>query len=129
MAIFFVPKSAFDGMLQPGFFDPGTPVTAAENAAVAHVPGGVTVATANNIGPHLAARDTVVLWDGDGGTPPLYAPWVVANNSQVQFTFRTIAEEDRSIRFLQNHGYNVVFDRLGYYVLHRGDSPVRRREP
>jgi uncharacterized membrane protein len=127
MAMFFVPKSAFDGMLQPGFFDPGTPVTAAENAAVAHVPSGVTVATANSIGPHLAARDTVVLWDGDGGTPPLYAPWVVANNSQVQFTFSAITRENKSISFLESHGYNVVFKRLGYYVLHRGDLSSSRR--
>ena len=121
MAIFFVPKSAFDGMLHPGFFNYASRETAAENAALAHVPSGVTVATANNIGPHLVSRDTVVLWDGERGTPPLYAPWVVANNSQVQFSFNTIAGEDRSIRFLESHGYNVVFDRLGYYVLHRGD--------
>lgn len=127
MAIFFVPKSAFDGMLQPGFFDPGTPVTAAESAAAAHVPSGVTVATANDIGPHLVSRDTVVLWDGDGGTPPLYAPWVVANNSQVQFTFGSIARENKSIHFLESHGYNVVFKRLGYYVLHRGDLSSSRR--
>jgi uncharacterized membrane protein len=128
MAVFFVPKSAFDGMLQPGFFDPVTPQTAAQSAAAAHVPSGVTVATANNIGPHLVSRDTVVLWDGEHGTPPLYAPWVVANNSQIQFTFSTIAEENKSIHFLESHGYNVVFDRLGYYVLHRGDLPARRRQ-
>jgi uncharacterized membrane protein len=128
MAIFFVPKSAFDGMLQPGFFDAVNRQTMAQSAAAAHVPSGVTVATANNIGPHLASRDTVVLWDGEHGTPPLYAPWVVANNSQVQFTFSTIAEENKNIHFLETHGYKVVFYRLGYYVLHRGHLQARRRE-
>jgi uncharacterized membrane protein len=128
LAIFFVPKSAFDGMIHTGFFNYETPLTAAESAAVAAVPSGVTVATANSIGPHLTSRDTVVLWDGEGGTPPTYAPWVVASNSQLQFTFSSIAEEDKSIHFLEIHGYNVVFDRLGYYVLHRGGLPAPRRE-
>jgi uncharacterized membrane protein len=127
MAILFVPKSAFDGMLQPGFFDAVNRATQAESAAVAAVPSGVTVATANMLGPHLVTRDTVVLWDGDGSTPPTFAPWVIANNSEVQFTFSSIAEQNKSIHFLESHGYKVVFLRNGYYVLHRGDLPARRR--
>jgi uncharacterized membrane protein len=127
MAILFVPKSAYDGMLQPGFFDTVNPMTRAESAAVAAVPSGVTVATANMVGPHLVSRDTVVLWDGDGSTPPTFAPWVIANNSEVQFTFSSIAKQNKSIHFLESHGYKVVFLRLGYYVLHRGDLPARRR--
>jgi hypothetical protein len=115
-------------MFQPGFFDLSAPQIRAEQAAVTAVPPGVMVATANKIGPHLVARDTVILWDGDGGTPPLLAPWVIATTSEVQFTFSTIAQEQTGrdgVAFLERHGYKVVFDRLGYYVLHRGDFPAR----
>jgi uncharacterized membrane protein len=128
MAVMFVPRSALGAMFQPGFFDLSTPQIRAEQAAVAAVPPGVMVATANKIGPHLVARDTVILWDGDGGTPPLLAPWVIATTSKVQFTFSTIAQEQTGrdgVAFLERHGYRVVFDRLGYYVLHRGDFPAR----
>jgi uncharacterized membrane protein len=128
MAILFVPRSALGAMFQPGFFDLSTPQIRAEQAAVARVPAGVMVAAANKIGPHLAGRDTVILWDGDGSTPPLLAPWVVATTSEVQFTFSTIAQEQTGrdgVAFLERHGYKVVFDRLGYYVLHRSDFPAR----
>jgi uncharacterized membrane protein len=128
LAILFVPRSALGAMFQPGFFDLSTPQIRAERAAVATVPPGVMVATANKIGPHLVGRDTVILWDGDGSTPPLLAPWVVATTSEVQFTFSTIAQEQTGrdgVAFLQRDGYKVVFHRLGYYVLHRGDFPAR----
>lgn len=128
MAVMFVPRSALGAMFQPGFFDLSTPQIRAEQAAVATVPSGVMVATANKIGPHLVGRDTVILWDGDGGTPALLAPWVVATTSEVQFVFSTIAQEQTGrdgVAFLERHGYRVVFDRLGYYVLHRDDLPAR----
>jgi uncharacterized membrane protein len=131
MAILFVPRSALGAMFQQGFFDLSTPQIRAEQAAVARVPAGVMVAAANKIGPHLAGRDTVILWDGDGSTPPLLAPWVVATTSEVQFTFSTIAQEQTGrdgVGFLERHGYKVVFERLGYYVLHRGDFPARHGE-
>jgi uncharacterized membrane protein len=131
MAVMFVPRSALGAMVQPGFFDLSTPQIRAEQAAVAAVPAGVMVATANKIGPHLVGRDTVILWDGDGGTPPLLAPWVIATTSEVQFTFSTIAQEQTGrdgVAFLERHGYRVVFDRLGYYVLHRDDLPARHGE-
>jgi uncharacterized membrane protein len=129
MAIMFVPKSDFGAMLHGGFYDLATPAIRAENAAVAAVPSGVTVATVNMIGPHLVARDNVVLWDGDGSTPPLLASWVVANTASVQYTFSSIAQEVSGrdgVRFLEHHGYRVVFYRLGYYVLHRGGLPAQR---
>jgi Predicted membrane protein (DUF2079) len=89
----------------------------------------VIVATANMLGPRPVARDAIILWDGDGSTPPLLAPWVIATRSEVQFTFSTIAEEQTgkdSVAFLEHHGYQVVFDQLGYFALHRGDWPARR---
>jgi hypothetical protein len=128
MAIMFVPRSALGAVFQPGFFDLATPRIRAEQAAVAAVPPGVVVATANKIGPDLVARDAVILRDGDGSMPPLLAPWVIATTSEVQFTFSTIAQEQSGrdgVALLERHGCKVVFDRLGYYVLHRGDFPAR----
>jgi len=128
MAVLFVPRSALGQAFQPGFFDLASPQIRAEKAAIAAVPPGVLVAAANKLGPHLVARDTVILWDGDGGTPPLLAHWVIATTSRVQFTFSTIAQEQNGrdgVAFLEHHGYRVVFHRLGYYVLHRDGSPER----
>ena len=42
--------------------------------------------------PQLAARDYVLLWDGDGQHPPLL-PQVVANMTQRQFTFSSLARQ------------------------------------
>jgi hypothetical protein len=62
----------------------------------------------------------VLLWDGDGSTPPLGAPWVVANTAKLQFTFRSVREQRQRVALLERSGYKVVFQRLGYIVLHRG---------
>ena len=77
----------------------------------------------NNLGPQLSARDTVLLWDGDGHTPPLGSPWVVANMKRLQFTFSSVREQRQHVALLERSGYRVVFQRDGYLVLHR---PVRR---
>ena len=74
MAIMFVPRSAFGAVFQPGFFDLATARDGGREGSGRRVPPGVMVATANKIGPHLVARDTVILWDGDGSTPPLWRP-------------------------------------------------------
>jgi hypothetical protein len=91
-------------------------------AAVAVVPSGVTVEATNFLGPNLSGRDTVLLWDGEGGTPPMLAPWVVANVRQRQFTFSSVAEQKQHVARLERNGYQVVFRRDGYLVLHRAGS-------
>ena len=99
-----------------------------QNLLIAKAVIRVIVATATMLGPRLVARDAVILWDGDSSTPPLLAPWVIATTSEVQFTFSTIAEEQTgkdSVALLEHHGYQVVFDQLGYYVPHRDDWPAR----
>ncbi|HXW44321.1 MAG TPA: DUF2079 domain-containing protein [Streptosporangiaceae bacterium] len=118
LAVILIPSFAFDQALHPAFYKRDAAMDAAA-AAVAHVPSGVMVAAAGQLGPQLTARDTVVLWDGDGSTPPLLAPWVAANVSQPQFTFKTIAQQKKSVKFLRAHGYRMVFARDGYIVLHR----------
>jgi hypothetical protein len=51
---------------------------------------------------------------------------VVANVSQVQFTFNSIGQELHSIAFLRQHGYKIVFRQDGNLVLHRVSSPTGR---
>jgi uncharacterized membrane protein len=118
VAVFLVPRFAFGAALHPSFYHRDALEKAAA-AADAVVPSGVTVQAVDNLGPQLSARDTVLLWDGDGHTPPLGAPWVVANTAKPQFTFASVREQRRRVALLERSGYKVVFAREGYIVLHR----------
>jgi uncharacterized membrane protein len=122
VAVFLVPRFGFGPALHSSFYR-RTASMKAEAAAAAAVPGGVVVEATNNVGPALSARDTVLLWDGDGGTPPLGSPWVVANVKQLQFTFYSVTEQKQRVAFLESHGYQAVFRRDGYVVLHRSGPP------
>ena len=122
VAVFLVPRFAFGPALHSSFYHRDSQMKAIA-AADAVVPSGVTVAAVNSAGSQLSARDTVVLWDGDGGTPPLLAPWVVANIRRKQFTFHNAGEQKQRVAFLERNGYKVVFLRHGYVVLHRTGSP------
>jgi uncharacterized membrane protein len=124
VAVGLVPHFAFGAALHPKFYQRDAQASAAA-AADAVVPAGVTVAAADNLGPQLSARDTVLLWDGDGDTPPLAAPWVVASVSQPQFTFTGVREQRQRVALLERDGYRVVFQSHGYVVLHRGGQPSR----
>jgi uncharacterized membrane protein len=119
LAILLVPRFAFAPALHPAFYH-RTPKMQAQAAAVAEIPAGVTVEATNNTGPQLSGRDTVLLWDGDGATPPLAASWVLANVSQPTSTFNNIGEQRERVMFLRRNGYKIVFQRDGYLVLHRG---------
>jgi uncharacterized membrane protein len=118
VAVFLVPLFGFGQALHASFYRRDAQANAAA-AADAVIPDGVTVEAVDFLGPQLSARDTVLLWDGDGPTPALGAPWVVASTSQLQFTFRSVREQRRRVRLLERHGYRVVFRRDGYLVLHR----------
>jgi uncharacterized membrane protein len=121
VALLLVPRFSFDPALHPSFYHRDAQMRAAA-AAVAVVPSGVTVEATNFLGPNLSGRDTVLLWDGEGGTPPMLAPWVVANVRQRQFTFSSVAEQKQHVAQLERNGYQVVFRRDGYLVLHRAGS-------
>jgi uncharacterized membrane protein len=121
VAVALVPHFAFGPALHASFYQQNAQAQAAA-AADAAVPSGVTVQAVNFLGPQLSGRDTVLLWDGDGGTRPLGAPWVVANVQQPQFTFRGVREQRQRVAFLEHNGYRVVFERDGYLVLHRAGS-------
>jgi uncharacterized membrane protein len=124
VAIFLVPHFAFGRALHPSFYQQNAQERAAA-AADAVVPAGVTVEATDNLGPQLSATDTVLLWDGDGDTPPLGAPWVVANISQPQFSFTGVREQRQRVALLERNGYKVVFSSHGYVVLHRAGPAAR----
>jgi uncharacterized membrane protein len=117
VAVCLVPLFHFRAALHPSFFQRNARMNAAA-AAVAHVPSGVTVEAVNFLGPALSARDTVLLWDGDGSSP-LRPPWVVADTAKRQFTFSSREQQRERVALLKRTGYQVVFKRRGYVVLHR----------
>jgi uncharacterized membrane protein len=121
VGLYLVPKFAYEPALHPSFYHRTANMKAAA-AADATVPSGVDVEAVPFLGSQLSPRDTVALWDGDGGTPAMWAPWVVANIRQKQFSWHTVAEQKQRVAFLEQHGYQVVFKRKGYVVLHRAGS-------
>jgi uncharacterized membrane protein len=121
LAVFLVPQFAFRHGLHLSYYRRDARMNAAA-AAVAAVPSGVTVEAVNRLGPQLSARDTVLLWDGDGSSP-LYPPWVVADVGKREFTFASRGQQVRRVALLRRSGYRVVFSRDGYLVLHRSRAP------
>jgi uncharacterized membrane protein len=121
VAVILVPRFAFGPALHPTFYQRNANMKAAA-AADASVPSGVTVEAVDDLGPELSARDTVLLWVASGGMPRTPPPWVVADIATPQFTFKSVSQQKRRVALLERSGYQVVFDRDGYIVLHRAGS-------
>ncbi len=115
-AIFAIPKSPLKQMFHGAFYEQ-TARTRAATAADNTVPNGVVVEAANDLGPQLSSRDTVLLWDGE--SKPLGAPWVVADVQLHVMTFANVHAQTRRVELLLHSGYKIVFQRDGYIVLHR----------
>jgi uncharacterized membrane protein len=113
-ALACVPSSPLGQLLQPGFYMVSPQMRAAQRA-IAHVPAGAEVEAADNLGPRLSARDTVLLLDGT----PRWAPWVVADTRGLYFPFCRPGQQAREIAYQEAHGYRVVYSGDGYVVLHR----------
>ena len=104
VAVVLVPHFAFGAALRPSFYHRMRKGNAAA-AADAVVPAGVTVQAVDNLGPQLSGRDTVLLWDGDGSTPPLGSPWVVANAAGGSSRSVASREQERRLALLERNGY------------------------
>lgn len=115
-AIFAIPKSPLKQMFRPAFYEQ-TARTKAATAADNTVPNGVVVEAANDVGPQLTSRDTVLLWDGE--SPPLGAPWVVADVKLHVMTFADVRAQVSRVKLLLHSGYKIVYQRDGFIVLHR----------
>jgi hypothetical protein len=110
-----VPRFAFGQALHGSFYHPDAREKAAIQAASV-VPSGVTVEATDDVGPQLSGRDTVLLWNGYGGSP-LFPPWVVANVARDEFTFASVGEQVQRVALLRHHGYRIVFEGGGYIVM------------
>ena len=124
VALVLVPRFALGTALHPSFYQRNAQMNAAA-AADAAVPDGVTVEAANHLGPQLSARDTVLLWERK---TPRWARWVVADVGKQEFTFTSLTQQIQRVALLERNGYQVVFQRRGYVVLHR-PAPGITREP
>jgi uncharacterized membrane protein len=113
-ALVYFPSSPFGDLLHPKYYMVNARMRAAA-AAIAHVPSGTEVEAANNIGPRLSARDTVLLLDGT----PRWAPYVVADTIGLDFPFCTPDQQAQLVTYLLHNGYAQVFADDGYVVLHR----------
>jgi len=103
-ALFLVSRFAFKNAFHLPFYQRDARMNAAA-AADAHVPDGVTVQAVDHLGPHLPARDTVLLWDGDGSST-LFPPWVVADVAERDFA--ALAQQVRRVALLERSGYRAV---------------------
>ncbi len=113
-AVAYFPFSPFGQLLHPKFYMVNARMRAAAQA-IARVPSGVEVEAADNLGPRLSGRDTVLLLDGT----PRWAPWVVADTKGLDFPFCTPAQQAQEVSYLEAHGYRLIFTDDGYVVLHR----------
>jgi uncharacterized membrane protein len=113
-AVALVPFFPLGAALRPSFYRL-TAAGQAAAAAAAAVPPGVTVEAANDIGPQLTSRDTVLLWDWT----PRWAPWVVADTGRPTLGFPSRRAQAARVGLLLRNGYRVVLARDGYIVLHR----------
>ena len=68
------------------------------------------------LGPQLSGRDTVLLWGPAAASAS--APWIVAQ-TRWTFPFTSLAGQRAQIAQLKQDGYQVVFSRGAYLVLHR----------
>ena len=84
-------------------------------AAIGYIPDGVTVEADNRLGPHLTTRTTVLLLD----QTPRGSDWVIVDTAKRSFPFESVAEQLDRLAMARAEGFDVIFERSGYVVLHR----------
>lgn len=92
-----------------------TPVTTAENAAVALIPDGACVEADNYIAPHLSARTQVLLLD----EIPRGCPWVVLQTYYPSYPLSDTKVEGERANWLAANGYQLVFSQSSVSLYHR----------
>lgn len=112
-AVASIPQFAFRTLFDPSFYS-GAPRQEAAAAAAALIPDGALVEAANQLGPALTSRAKVVIWRD----MPLRAPWVIADTGGPQPMFSSRMAQLADVRLLRDCGYEQVYDRDGYLVLH-----------
>ncbi|MER7209909.1 DUF2079 domain-containing protein [Streptosporangium sp. NPDC000239] len=116
MMVGTVPFFALGNLFSPAWYRTPDRVPAAV-AALATVPDGVLVETANSLGPQISARTHVVAWAAKTAERPQRAPWVVADLDERQPHFASVADQASDVAALQKRGYRKVFSEKGYVVL------------
>jgi uncharacterized membrane protein len=119
-AVGTLPKwTMYQEMRTDAFRHPHTAQVSQVERAMAQIPPGVLVAAPNVPGGHLTNRDKVILWSwfGDRGFT-FEAPWILADVQRPTFPFASLDAQRRRVDELKGKGYQVVYDRDGYIVLH-----------
>jgi uncharacterized membrane protein len=107
-------------MTDSAFWDTGTSDIVSAKVAAAHVPSGVLVAAATQVGPQLLHRDKVIMWSFPGDRDYPQTPWVLADVQRASYPFASVAAQQADVQARIAKGYKVVFEDDGWVVLHKG---------
>jgi len=107
-------------MTESAFWDRNTPDILAAKRAAAHVPSGVLVASATQVGPQLLGRDRVIMWSFPGDRDYPQTPWVLADTKRPSYPFASIDAQQADVQARVKAGYKVVYEDDGWVVLHKG---------
>lgn len=91
----------------------------AAHAAAAHMPRGVLVAAATQVGPQLLDRDKVIMWSIPGDRDYPDTPWVLADVQRASYPFSSVDAQKSDVQWMLTEGYRIVFQDDGWVVLHR----------
>ncbi|RBQ17061.1 hypothetical protein DP939_26600 [Spongiactinospora rosea] len=119
-----VPFFPFSNLVSPAWYRTPARAPAAE-AAMATIPDGVLVETANTLGPHITSRTRVVAWAAKTAARPQRAPWVLADLIAKQPHFPSIDAQATDVADLVVRGYREVFSSDGYAVLCAPEACVK----
>jgi len=107
-------------MTESAFWDKSAPDIVSAKRAAAHVPSGVLVASATQVGPQLLGRDRVIMWSFPGDRDYPQTPWVLADTKRPSYPFASIEAQQADVRARVKAGYKIVYQDDGWVVLHKG---------
>jgi len=108
-----LPNSPLWSLTHSGFYRQ-TATVSAGNAALAHIPAGVSVEAQNAVAPHVTHRNVVTLLTPLSGNETYIIASIHSSPAPV-FTRRTDLQKYLATK--ETHGYVVVFHRNGWLVL------------